>query len=73
MGRRLRRESKNLVSRTKNKTTKRSVVAEQRTTAHLTKQNDAHEEKAHKAGEAARVWNAFNKKFGSFADEHSTL
>ena len=73
MGRSLRRRSEDLVSQAKGMTTKLSVVAEQRSTVALTRQNGARQEKAHKAGEAAKVWNAFNKKFGSFADEHSTL
>ena len=73
MGRSLGQRSEYLASQTKGITTKLSVVAEQRATAHLTKQNGARQEKVHKAAEAAKVWNAFNKKFGAFADEHSTL
>lgn len=65
--------NEDLVSQAKEMTTNLSAVVEQLLAEYVTKQHDARQEKARLAAEAAAVWNTFNEKFGSFADEHSTL
>ena len=65
--------NEDLVSQAKGMTTNLSGVVEQLLADYVTKQNNARQEKTQKAGEAAKTWNAFNEKFGLFADEHSTL
>jgi hypothetical protein len=73
MGRSLRRGSKNVTTQAKGMTSNIAAATEPLPADSRTKQNDARHEKVHKAGEAAKAWNAFDEKFGSFADEHSTL
>jgi antitoxin CcdA len=65
--------NEDLVSQAKSMTTNLSGVVEQLLADYVTKQNNARQEKAQNADKAAQAWNAFNEKFGSFADEHSTL
>jgi antitoxin CcdA len=65
--------NENLVSQAKGMTTNLSGVVEQLLADYVAKQRNLRLEKAHKAGKAAQAWNAFNEKFGSFADDHSTL
>ncbi len=62
-----------LVSQARGLTTNLSAVVEQLLADYVVKQHNAREEKARLAGEASKAWNAFNEKYGSFADEHSTL
>ena len=62
-----------LVSQAKDMTDNLSGVVEQLLTDFVMKQNSARQEKARSAEVAAQVWNSFNKRTGSFADEHSTL
>lgn len=65
--------NEDLVSQAKGMTTNLSGVVEQLLADYVTKQHNTRQEKAHKADKAAQAWNAFNEKFGSFSDEHSTL
>ncbi len=62
-----------LVSQAKGLTDNLSGVVEQLLTDFVMKQNSARQEKARSAEVAAQAWNSFNERFGSFADEHSTL
>ena len=50
-----------------------SGVVEQPLTDFVMQQNSARQEKARHAEIAARAWNVFNERSGSFADEYSTL
>jgi post-segregation antitoxin (ccd killing protein) len=65
--------SEDLVSQAKGITTNLSGVVEQLLAEYVVKHNSVRREKAQSADKAAQTWNAFNEKFGSFADEHSTL
>jgi antitoxin CcdA len=65
--------NEDLVSQAKGMTTNLSGVVEQLLADYVMNQNYARQEKAQQADKAAQAWNAFNDKFGSFADEHSTL
>ena len=62
-----------LVSQAKEMTNNLSAVVEQLLTDYVMKQNDARQEKVRRAEAVAKVWNTFNERSGSFADEHSTL
>lgn len=62
-----------LVSQAKEMTNNLSGVVEQLLTDYVLKQKYARQEKAHRAEVAAKTWNIFNERSGSFADEHSTL
>lgn len=62
-----------LVSQAKGMTNNLSGVVEKLLAEYVDKQNSARQEKKHNAEAAARAWNAFNERCGSFADEHSTL
>lgn len=65
--------SEDLVSQAKGMTNNLSGVVEQLLTDYVMKQKNARQEKAYHAKVAAQAWNTFNERFGSFADEHSTL
>jgi antitoxin CcdA len=65
--------NENLVSQAKGMTTNLSRLVDQLLAEYVVKQHSVHHEKVRNADKAAQVWNAFNEKFGSFADEHSTL
>ena len=65
--------NENLVSQAKGMTANFSGWVDQLLAEYVVKQNSVHHEKAQNARKAAQAWNAFNEKFGSFADEHSTL
>lgn len=65
--------NEDLVSQAKGLTTNLSAVVEQLLADYVAKQRNAREEKVLKAREVTKAWNAFNEKYGSFADEHSTL
>lgn len=65
--------NEDLVSQAKGMTTNLSGVVEQLLADYVAKQHHARQEKARNAGKVAAAWNAFNERFGSFADEHSTL
>ena len=62
-----------LVSQAKEMTTNLSGVIEQLLTDYVLKHNAARQEKPRQAKVAAQAWNTFNERYGSFADEHSTL
>ncbi|OGS94129.1 MAG: plasmid maintenance protein CcdB [Gallionellales bacterium RIFCSPLOWO2_02_FULL_57_47] len=62
-----------LVTQAKGMTNNLSGVVEQLLADYVMKQNNARQEKAHHADVAAKAWNTFNERSGSFADEHSTL
>ncbi len=62
-----------LVAQAKGMTNNLSGVVEQLLADYVTKQNNARQEKLRTAEIAAKAWNAFNERSGSFADEHSTL
>lgn len=62
-----------LVTQAKGLTTNLSSVVEQLLADYVLKQNNARQEKVQHAEAAAKAWNTFNERFGSFADEHSTL
>lgn len=62
-----------LVTQAKGMTNNLSGVVEQLLADYVTKQNHARQEKAHHAEVAAKAWDAFNERSGSFADEHATL
>ena len=65
--------NEDLVTQAKGMTNNLSGVVEQLLADYVTKQNNARQEKAHHAEIAAKAWNTFNERSGSFADEHSTL
>ena len=65
--------NEDLVAQVKSMTNNMSGVVEQLLADYVLKQNNARQEKLHRAAVAAQVWNAFNENTGSFADEHSTL
>ena len=65
--------NEDLVSQAKGMTNNLSGVVEQLLADYVIKQNNARQEKAHHAEVAAQAWNTFNKRSGSFADEHTTL
>ena len=48
-------------------------VVEQLADNYVQKQHNARKEKVHYAEVVSQAWNSFNERFGSFADEHSTL
>lgn len=62
-----------LVNQAKEMTNNLSGVVEQLLAEYVVKQNNARQEKIHRAEIATQVWNDFNDHAGSFADEHSTL
>jgi antitoxin CcdA len=65
--------NEDLVAQAKSMTNNLSGVVEQLLADYVMKQNNARQEKLHRAAVAAASWNAFNDSSGSFADEHSTL
>lgn len=65
--------SEDLVSQAKGMTNNLSGVVEQLLADYVMKQKNARQEKVLHAKVAAQTWNTFNERFGSFADEHSTL
>lgn len=65
--------NEDLVAQVKGMTNNLSGVVEQLLADYVLKQNNARQEKLHRAAAAAQAWNAFNESAGSFADEHSTL
>jgi len=65
--------NEDLVTQVKGMTNNLSGVVEQLLADYVLKQNNARQEKLHRAAVAAQAWNAFNENSGSFADEHSTL
>jgi antitoxin CcdA len=65
--------NENLVSQAKGMTDNLSGVVEQLLADFVMKQTSARQEKSRSAEAAAQVWNSFNERSGSFADEHSTL
>ena len=65
--------NEDLVSQAKGMTSNLSGVVEQLLSDYVLKQNDARQVKQSDADVAAKGWNAFNERSGSFADEHSTL
>lgn len=65
--------NEDLVAQAKGMTNNLSGVVEQLLADYVLKQNNARQEKLHRAAAAAVAWNAFNDSAGSFADEHSTL
>jgi antitoxin CcdA len=65
--------SDDLVSQAKDMATNLLDLDEQLLAGDVIKHNNARQEKAHRAGDAAKAWNAFNEKVGSFADDYSTL
>lgn len=65
--------SESLVSQTKGMTDNLSGVVEQLLSDYVLKQNNARQVKLVNADAAARGWNAFNERSGSFADEHRAL
>jgi len=62
-----------LVAQAKGMTNNLSGVVEQLLTDYVMKQKNVRQEKVQHAKVAAQTWNAFNERFGSFAEEHSTL
>ena len=65
--------NESLVSQAKGITANLSGLVDQLLAEYIVKQNSVHHEKVRNADKTAQAWNAFNEKFGSFADEHSTL
>ncbi len=65
--------NEDLVTQVKSMTNNLSGVVEQLLADYVLKQNNARQEKLHRAAAAAQAWNVFNENSGSFADEHSTL
>ena len=64
--------SEDLVDQAKGMTSTLSSVVEQLLAEYMMKQHKARQNKALNADKAAQMWNAFNERAGSFADEHST-
>ena len=65
--------NEDLVSQAKGMTDNLSGVVEHLLTDFVMKQNSVRKEKSRQAEITAHVWNSFNERTGSFADEHSTL
>lgn len=65
--------SADLVSQARDLTPNLSAVVEQLLADYVMQQRNARDEKSLKADAVSKAWNAFNEKYGSFADEHSTL
>lgn len=65
--------NEDLVSQAKGMTNNLSGVVEQLLADFVLRQNKARQEKVHNADMASQAWNGFNERYGSFADEHSTL
>lgn len=65
--------SEDLLMEAKGMTNNLSAVVESLLTAYVAKQHDERRALERQAEATTGVWNAFNDRAGSFADEYSTL